>query len=95
MTPTRLSVLMTTIALTASCTKRKLETFTPEPAASSVSEVTMNLPDREALKGPNADKLNGFRLVVEPLDDSCDGATRIDRVEPWTTSRLDLSLIHI
>ena len=76
----------------SACTKRKLGTFAPAPAESGVSEISMNLPDKDTLKGPNSDKMNGYRLIVEPLEEDCDKATRIDRTELWESTRLEVSL---
>lgn len=65
-------------------------------AASDVTSISIGLPNRDNLKTQVADietKMNGYRLIVKPVDASCAGATSIDEVGDYSTSaKLNASL---
>lgn len=52
----------------------------------SLSSITVGLPDTANLGAEQKKLLNGFRLVIEPLDASCPRATTLDLTRTWTAA---------
>jgi len=53
-------------------------------SAGSLSSITVGLPDTSNLGAEQKKLLNGFRLLIEPLDASCPRATTLDMTRTWT-----------
>ena len=55
-------------------------------SGSQLSSITMRLPDKTKFKEPEL--LSGYRLVIEPIDDNCPRATRVNKVALWSDTTL-------
>ena len=53
-------------------------------SSGSLSSITVGLPDTSNLGAEQKKLLNGFRLLIEPLDASCPRATTLDMTRTWT-----------
>lgn len=51
---------------------------------SSLSSISVGLPDTSSMNDAQKKLLNGFRMVIEPLDPSCPRATKVDSTRSWT-----------
>lgn len=56
---------------------------------SSVTAISIGLPDRSALKAEVADieqKMDSYHLAISPLDASCPNATQLNQVNSWNAA---------
>lgn len=70
--------------------------FGGSESSSEVTSISIGLPSRDGLKDQVADietKMNGYHLVIKPVDSSCAGATKVDEVGEYAgNAKLNASL---
>jgi hypothetical protein len=68
--------------------KQKLEIG----GASSASSIGIALPAKDQFRADLRDKLSGYRVIVEPMVDGCNGASVTDKVGAWDKTQITESL---
>lgn len=83
-----------TIVFAASLASCKSRAYSPAnaPGGSGLSSISVGLPDTSAMNEAQRNLLNGFRLLIEPLDPSCPRATTVDSTRTWTASSFTQSV---
>lgn len=66
----------------------------PADALSKTSTISINPPDKNQVKAELRDKLSGYRLAIDPLDDSCANATRVNQTAALSQTSLSASLVQ-
>lgn len=60
-------------------------------SGSDLTSITVGLPDRAPLRAQVSDietRMNGFHLVIQPVDPNCADATRVNQIADWTVSAI-------
>ncbi len=88
------SIIVVGISLLATACGTKSGVLLPGPDGavnqnSSLTAISIGLPDRAALKTQVADietKMNGFHLIIGPVDVNCMGATKINQIDGYAAA---------
>ena len=65
-----------------------------EGGASSLSEIKINLPNKNQFDTTRQELLSGYRLVVEPLSNGCQNPTKVDDRKDWSAAPLTAKLVQ-
>ena len=80
------ALLMISLGVLESCGPSSLSRSSTPGGGGSLSSITVGLPDTNAMGAEQKKLLNGFRLVIEPLDASCPRASSQDLTRTWTAA---------
>ena len=87
--------MLALICLTASCrTGTTIGQKGPTDGLSKTSTISIAPPDMNQIKAELRDKLSGYRLSIDPLDETCANATRVNQTAALSQTSLSASLVQ-